>query len=204
MRQYDPEHCAVFYRTKEMWGELSNMNGRFPFQMGELKVISNEHLYQALRFSGNDALQALVLNAAFAMLSKRVAYEPQNIIHTIPGWKSGLNLRAMKFCLQAKLYVHRHDLSIVFKQANGRPIVEKSMKDQFWGAMPQTDGMLVGDNQLGEMWSDVWSDFVTSEGNINVEHTHELLLFGKPLHEWWPSIGPCVNATQVPVNLSLF
>ena len=50
IREYDRAKSAVFRKTKERFGALSNMAGGFPLHVNGVKIRTSEALYQACRF----------------------------------------------------------------------------------------------------------------------------------------------------------
>lgn len=68
--------------------------------------------------------------------------------HTIDGWQD-IQLQVMLNCLLLKVYQHP-EVRRMLAETYG-PIVEKSSKDQFWGAL-QVGESLVGINCLGKLW----------------------------------------------------
>ena len=56
-RTYVAADCAVFLKTKERFGGLSNMAGGYPIRLLGLRIPTTEHLYQACRFPHMPGLQ---------------------------------------------------------------------------------------------------------------------------------------------------
>lgn len=210
MFAYDPKYAAVFCKTRDPLGELSNLHKDFPLQLhSELSTVSSENLYQALRFPEHPALQARILAEPRAMGSKRLAYEPDHIVKTTPLWLQGLNLRAMRAVVWVKTIQHQDRLHPLLQQTRFKPIVELSTRDQFWGASPQPDGMLIGENHLGRLWMNVRDTITTlpEKDWLNCLHMHDddgLILLGKPLCDY-PIFSFRANAAlPASENLSLF
>lgn len=211
MPRYYREHCAVFCRTRDTFGELSNLNNRFPLNLGDCKTISSENLYQALRFSEQPALQRMILAEPKPMGSKFLAYQPEHILHTHPDWLNGMNLQAMRLTLRLKYRQHRDRLDSVFAQTDSKPIVELSNKDPFWGAKPQPDGSLYGENQLGLMWNELHdryylpADPVMPEfGDLTVSPA--LKLFGQPVSDFfsvWENLDSATKTKDHNENTTL-
>ena len=58
----------------------------------------------------------------------------------------------MRWCLRVKLAQNWHKFSNLLIETGDLPIVEQSRKDDFWGAIPNTDNQtLVGCNALGRL-----------------------------------------------------
>lgn len=63
IREYDCTKSAVFLKTKERLGALSNMAGGFPLEVNGIKIRTSEALYQACRFPTSRKFSAgLLLN----------------------------------------------------------------------------------------------------------------------------------------------
>jgi hypothetical protein len=60
LRQYDVRQAAAFKKTKEKWGELSNMAGGFPVVVNGIHIKSIEALYQACRFPDMPEVQKII------------------------------------------------------------------------------------------------------------------------------------------------
>lgn len=188
---YKAGEYAGFLRSKDTFGAFSNMNGKFPLFFAGLKVDSSESLYQALRFPSNHELQKRILDVGWAMGAKKVAYEEQSLIHSTPGWVSdGINTQAMLICLYLKLHQHRKKLTALHDLAGGRPIVEISYRDDFWGAKPVGEerlGDCIGKNALGKLWDKVFieSSVLTHDNYLPMvaSLSEKFQFLGKPLSE---------------------
>jgi hypothetical protein len=55
----------------------------------------------------------------------------------------------MRWCLRVKLAQHFTKFGGLLRRGAPRPIVERSRKDRFWGAVLEKDGVLRGQNRLG-------------------------------------------------------
>src|SRR5437763_6098245 len=69
-RSYLKSKCAVFRKTKEQFGALSNMASGFPLRINGRKIWSAEALYLACRFPDNPDVQRLVLAEYSPMTAK--------------------------------------------------------------------------------------------------------------------------------------
>jgi predicted NAD-dependent protein-ADP-ribosyltransferase YbiA (DUF1768 family) len=58
----------------------------------------------------------------------------------------------MEQVLRLKLEQHYTRLAALLIQSGNREIVERSSKDDFWGAIPDGQGKLIGENVLGTLW----------------------------------------------------
>ena len=147
-RQYDLHNSAVFNKTKEKWGEMSNMCGGFPVTVNGAPVRSVEALYQACRFPHNPEVQSLIFQQKSPMIAKRVA--KPHLAKTREDWNS-VRIPIMKWVLRVKLSQNMERFSKVLEETGDMPIVELSYKDDFWGAKPVGGSSLVGVNALGRL-----------------------------------------------------
>lgn len=65
-------------------------------------------------------------------------------------WDS-VRVEIMRWCLQMKLDQHFGRFYNSLRKSGDRPIVERSRRDRFWGAVLEEDGVLRGKNQLGRL-----------------------------------------------------
>lgn len=147
-RQYDSRHCAVFKKTKEKWGELSNMAGGFPVVVNGVPIKSIEALYQACRFPHLPDVQEKILSQGSPMTAKMVGKPYRDNSRT--DWDN-VRVKIMKWALRVKLAQNWDRFSSVLIESNNMPIVELSNKDDFWGAKPSEDGIYIGVNALGRL-----------------------------------------------------
>ena len=125
------------------------MHGRFPLFYGDREWRSSEALYQALRFPGETAIHDAINAASNAMEAKRKAYE--FIERTRADWQD-VKVPNMEKVLRLKCEQHPTSIDAVLEQTFDLAIVEKSKNDPFWGARPDGNGNLVGENVLGILW----------------------------------------------------
>ena len=151
IRKYRADECAVFYKTREQFGGLSNMAGGWPLRVQEVRVPSSEALYQACRFPDRPDVQELILAQSSPMSAKMVS-KPYRDEEGRADWED-IRVEVMAWCLNVKLAQHWGRFSELLLSTGDRPIVERSRRDDFWGAkMPPDDsGTLVGRNVLGRL-----------------------------------------------------
>ncbi len=143
------DECAVFCKTKERFGELSNMCGGFPLMLdGKILAHSSEALYQSYKFR-NRAIREEILDQSNAMVSKMRAKKYLTVVRS--DWDD-IKLDVMDYCLRLKYNQHRDRLNRVLDDTQSMPIVERSHRDRIWGAVPDNRGNLDGLNLLGELW----------------------------------------------------
>ena len=146
---YDPLKCAVFFKTREKYGELSNMRNGLPLEWEDRVIYSSEALYQAHKFYPESGPFKEVISQKNSMISKMMAKEYRFEMRN--DWAE-IKLDVMNYCLRLKYYQHRELLDLVLDETLDLPIVEKSRKDRLWGAVNNYDGRLEGENILGNLW----------------------------------------------------
>ncbi len=158
MTLYAPESCAVFFKTREEYGELSNMANDFPLRWEGRIVGSSEALYQAHKFDPEAKMLdagvevcpfEVVIAQRNSMVSKMKAKKYRALIR--PDWET-VKLDVMNYCLRLKYHQHRTVMDRVLDDTEMMPIVEKSRKDRLWGAVNDYRGNLEGENLLGQLW----------------------------------------------------
>lgn len=177
--------CAVFCKVKAQFGEFGNMAGGFHLQVptlggGYMLVTSSEALYQALGFPHLPLVQKAILTANGGFAAKLVM-KPHRAQRR-PDWEE-VKVPIMRWCLQLKLAQHRGKLATAITSAGIRPIVELSMKDNFWGAIPLNEVELRGTNMLGRLWMEV---IAAGDSLFAPPPIPDLLLLDIPLTEVSP------------------
>jgi len=152
IRTYDPENTVVFFKTHEKWGEFSNMAPKFPLIVNRAEWKTPEALYQACRFPHLPDVQRLILDQSSPMTAKMKSKVHRS--ETRDDWEN-IRVEVMKWVLKVKLSQHFFFLEPSLRRTGKRAIVEKSFKDQFWGAIPNNQGLLCGQNTLGRLLMDL-------------------------------------------------
>lgn len=147
-RTYRREECAVFRKTTERFGGLSNMAAGFPLEVSGLRIRTSEALYQACRFPHRPELQRIVLAEASPMTAK-MRTKPHRK-DTRPDWDD-VRITIMRWALRVKLAQHLEGFGQLLLATGDGAIVEESRRDEFWGARPRPDGTLVGANVMGRL-----------------------------------------------------
>lgn len=148
-RVYDPSECAVFMKTNERFGGLSNMAPGYPLTVAGVTVRTAEALYQACRFPHRPDVQGIIIAERSPMTAK-MRGKPFRA-DTRPDWEQ-LRVAIMRWCLRVKLAQNYHQFSTLLLSTGEMPIVEMKMKrTDFWGAKLTSDGLLVGQNVLGRL-----------------------------------------------------
>ena len=155
VREYRAGECAIFWKTREQFGGLSNMAGGWPLRVDGVRVPSSEALYQACRFPDRPDVQRRILAQSSPMAAKMVS-KPYRGEEDRADWEE-VRVEVMAWCLGVKLAQHWGRFSDLLLSTDGRPIVERSRKDDFWGAKARPDdpGALVGRNVLGRLLEDL-------------------------------------------------
>ena len=148
IRRYRRSEAAVFLKTKEGFGGLSNMAGGFPLNVGGIRILSSEALYQACRYPHLPDVQRLIFGQTSPMTAKMKtrSYRQQ----TRSDWLQ-VRVGIMRWCLRVKLAQHRPSFSQLLLSTGDLPVVEESRKDPFWGAKPVDEELLEGMNVLGRL-----------------------------------------------------
>lgn len=161
MDQYIINESCVFNKVKEQWGELSNMSNQYGVVIGGTKIKNTEALYQACRFPDFPDYQAEILKGHSGMASKMTSKKYRKL-YTRADWHD-VRVEVMDFCLRLKFYQNSVFIKRILNEVGGRDIVEKSHKDQLWGAVEQ-NGILIGDNTLGKLWMNIRDEIDTLIG----------------------------------------
>jgi ribA/ribD-fused uncharacterized protein len=136
------------------------MASGFPLRVNDLLIPSSEALYQACRFPDQPELQRLIISQANPMTAK-AATRP-HIESTRPDWQR-VRVAIMRWSLQVKLACNWDKFGRLLSETEDRPIVEDSRRDDFWGAVPQADGILVGMNVLGRLLMELREHFNSTD-----------------------------------------
>ena len=148
MRTYYRADTAVFLKTKEKHGGLSNMAGGFPLVVNGVAIRTSEALYQACRFPHRPEIQREIIAQKSPMTAKMKGKPYRHISR--PDWDA-VRVKIMRWCLQVKLAQNWDKFSELLLETGDMPIVEHSRRDDFWGAKPIDSETLVGTNALGRL-----------------------------------------------------
>lgn len=147
MRTYLISESALFRKTKEEFGGLSNMAPGFSLHVNEVIIPTAEHLYQALRFPNHPKVQWDIINEKSPMRAKWIGRA--NISHTRKDWES-IQFKVMQWVLEVKLSQNWHSFSSLLKSTVGKHIVEVTPKPKVWGAVINGE-YCTGVNALGRL-----------------------------------------------------
>lgn len=156
---YRISECVVFYKTRDPWGEFSNMCRDFPVIVqtdnGRYIIPTTEALYQSMRFPdlycNGVYFQQEICKEMNPMKAKMIAKRFLKD-HTRPNWDED-RIFYMEWVLRLKLLSNFRKFSRVLLDSGDLSIVEYSKKDSFWGAKPDKEdpSSLVGRNILGKL-----------------------------------------------------
>lgn len=147
-RTYKRSECAVFLRTAEHFGGLSNMAGGYVLFVNGVRVPTSEALYQACRFPHMPEVQKLIIGQTSPMTAKMKSKPYRK--DSRPDWDA-VRVKVMRWCLHVKLVQHWEKFGDLLLSTGNMPIVEMSYRDQFWGAKPVDAETLSGMNVLGRL-----------------------------------------------------
>lgn len=150
---YYRDECVVFRKTREAFGGLSNMADGYPLQVLNRTIRYAEALYQACRFPHRPDIQDAIVSQASPMAAKLLAKKYR---HDTRGDWLHVRVAIMQWVLQLKAMQHCDRLHLLWTEIAGRPIVEESRHDRFWGAVASAEHhRLSGCNVLGLLWMDI-------------------------------------------------
>lgn len=147
-RAYKRSESVVFRKTKEEFGELSNMASGFPIEIGDIKISTSEALYQACRFPHSSEIQRIIIEQKSPMTAKMKSKPFRG--ETRKDWNI-VRINIMRWCLRVKLACNWEDFKKILLSTKDKPIVEDSRRDNFWGAVADGEEILVGQNVLGRL-----------------------------------------------------
>ena len=146
--EYGSTKSAVFLKTKERLGALSNMAGGFPLEVNGIKIRTSEALYQACRFPHLPEVQRRIIAERSPMTAKMKSKPHRQ--NSRSDWDS-VRVKIMRWCLRVKLVQNWNGFRDALLETGDLPIVELSRRDDFWGAKLMGNRTLVGTNTLGRL-----------------------------------------------------
>ena len=154
IQSYPASECAVFCKTNEEWGILSNMASN-PIIIEGVEFKSAEHIFQMLKFIEAEYVkkvwQGITANNKISQNIKMTAksYEPE---HRRADWGSMI-VDALKYAIQKK-YEQCESFRQELDRSKGLYIVEKQANPKkpadTWSAKQEGD-MWVGSNLTGRL-----------------------------------------------------
>lgn len=184
-RSYNIDNCAFFNKTKEKFGELSNMCAGFSITINGYSIRTSEALYQMCRFPDNPEIQEKINMQRSPMAAKMVGKPYRHL--TRSDWDS-VRVNIMRWCLRVKLSQNFEKFKQVLLDTKTLPIVELSRKDSFWGAkFNKLNGKLEGYNILGRLLMELRENIFTTDKNnllsVKPLNIDKFLIFGQPIQE---------------------
>lgn len=182
IRTYNRRECVTFRKTAEEFGGLSNMAGGYLLNVNGVEILTSEALYQACRFPHRPDVQGEIIDERSPMAAKMRSKRYRN--ESRPDWDK-VRIKIMRWCLQVKLVQNWDKFSTLLLRTGDSPIVEDSRKDDFWGAKPEDEEILVGANVLGrllmELREQVKNGEITSQTIINPPPIPNFLLYEREI-----------------------
>jgi type I restriction enzyme S subunit len=182
-RTYFPEDSAIFWKTKERFGGLSNMASGFPLRINGVRILTSEALYQACRFPHAPEIQRQIIAERSPMTAKMRSKPHRS--QSRDDWDQ-VRVPIMRWCLRVKLAQNWPSFSKLLLSTGERPIVEKKVRRaDFWGAREMPDGTLIGENVLGrllmELREKLKADELQSLRMVAPLRIPNFLLYGNPI-----------------------
>lgn len=147
-RHYLRSECAVFRKTNEVFGGLSNMAGGYPISIGGVKLRTSEALYQACRFPHLPDVQNAIISERSPMAAKMRGKPFRS--QSRPDWDA-VRVSVMRWSIRVKLLQNWSRFGDLLERTEDRLIVEHSRRDRYWGAVAINDEELEGQNVLGRL-----------------------------------------------------
>ena len=163
-RIYQRDKSIVFRKTHEKFGGLSNMACGYSLSINGVYIRTSEALYQACRFPDSPEIQKIIIEQASPMTAKMKSKLYKN--RTREDWED-VRVRIMKWCIRVKLAQNWSRFGSLLESTKDYPIVEESLKDDFWGAKPIDDIKLIGVNVLGRSLMELRSEYLCFKGKYN-------------------------------------
>jgi ribA/ribD-fused uncharacterized protein len=183
-RTYRRHECAVFRKTDEKFGGLSNMAPGYSLCVNRVLIWTAEAIYQACRFPHLPDVQRLIIGLTSPMTAKMRSkpYRDQSR----PDWDQ-VRVPIMRWCLRAKLVQNWEKFRSLLMTTGDKPIVEDSRRDDFWGAVASKDDLniLVGCNVLGRLLMEIRERVRTAPAQeweeLPPAQIPDFLLYGHPI-----------------------
>ena len=176
IRVYSVSNSIVFFKTREKYGEFSNMTPGFVIPVEDYLFKSSEALFQTCKFPYSPEIQFEIYDQVNGFSAKKVAQAHKDLIRK--DWFE-VNIKVMKWVLEMKAYSSSYFRELLVSTGDVS-IVEKSFKDSFWGAQPQ-GGNLVGVNALGRLLMGVRRDLNSGKFSVQLPRINDFYLFGSLL-----------------------
>ena len=199
-RTYQRSECAVFLKTAEQFGGLSNMAGGYVLTINGVRILTSEALYQACRFPHLPEIQKLIIGQTSPMTAKMKSKPYRK--DSRPDWDA-VRVKIMRWCLHVKLVQNWEKFGDLLLSTGTMPIVEESYRDQFWGAKPTDVETLTGLNVLGRLLVELRERVRNPEAHqlwvVEPLSLPQFLFLNKPI-----SIIECPKPMPKPVSVPSF
>lgn len=182
-RTYNKKEVIIFSKTTGEFGGLSNMASGYSLFVNETNIANTEILYQACRFPLFPKIQEEIISQSNPMEAKEISRK--YIQYSRQDWEV-VKFDVMKWCLQIKLLQNYSKFSKLLLSTDDSPIVEFSMKDNVWGAIPVSKDLLKGKNALGRLLMEIRESY--AKKMIEIDFVSPLnipafLLFDQPINK---------------------
>jgi ribA/ribD-fused uncharacterized protein len=184
LRTYHRDDVVIVYKTKEIFGGLSNMAAGFPLLVNGVRIRTSEALYQACRFPHLPDVQRGIIEQRSPMTAKAESRSRHG--ESRHDWDCVRN-NVMRWCLRVKLAQNYEEFGRLLLATGDRPIVEQSFKDDYWGAkvFSIADNTLTGQNILGRLLMEL-REFLKNDADgalrmVSPPGIPDFLLLGKPI-----------------------
>jgi ribA/ribD-fused uncharacterized protein len=205
---YHRSLSVCFRKTHEAFGGLSNMASDFPLVVNRVSIRSSEALYQACRYPKLPDVQKSIIEQKSPMAAKMVGKPFRE--ESRSDWDRA-RVRIMRWCLRVKLAQNWSAFSALLLSTEDRQIVEDSSRDRFWGAIPEDEDTLVGDNTLGRLLTELREDLRTPTADalrrVEPVAIPDFLLYGTPIQTVqveWISPEPVTDPDLCPPPTALW
>jgi len=158
--KYDMKTSCHFRKSKDPFGEFSNMTIGFPVEINGATFSTTESLFQATRFPDNQEYQKEILKQRSPMAAKMISKKYKK--DTRSGWYEH-RIEIMNWCLRIKLAQNFKKFGDLLRSTGSKPLVELSYRDDYWGAKPQENGTLSGYNVLGKLLMNLREDLINND-----------------------------------------
>lgn len=180
-RTYNKKDVITFSKTTAEFGGLSNMASGYSLFVNETNIANTEILYQACRFPLFPKIQQEIISQSNPMEAKKISRKYMQ--YSRQDWDV-VKFDIMRWCLQVKLLQNFDKFSNLLLSTDDTAIVEFSMKDNVWGAVPIGKDLLKGKNALGRLLMEIREVYVKK--SLETEYVNSLnipafLLFDRPI-----------------------
>ena len=169
---YARDQVCDFRHTRAEWGVFSNFQPlAVPIAAGPWTFSTSEAVYQAAKFAARPDIQQRIADAPTARNATAIGRTPSLGID--PGWNAQ-RVDVMRWVLRLKREANAAEIDAVLAATGGRPIVEVSTRDPWWGARPVAE-RYEGKNVLGRLWMELRQQLRDGEpmqGHADVGSVH--------------------------------